>query len=149
GIPDFAPELFRRAVLGDPLRLKALNKGLDQLCEEGATQLFRPLLSNDLILGAIGPLQFEVASFRLRDEYGVECVFEAVNVVTARWIHCADERMLDEFSRKLQSSLALDHTGQLVFLATSSVKLNLTQERWPDIEFQATREHGRTARAAS
>ena len=83
GIPDFAPELFRRAVLKDPLRLKALNKGLDQLCEEGATQLFRPLSSNDLILGAVGPLQFDVASFRLRDEYGVECAFEPVNVVTA------------------------------------------------------------------
>ncbi len=149
GIPDFAPELFRRAVLGDPLRLKALNKGLDQLCEEGATQLFRPLSSNNLILGAVGPLQFEVASFRLRDEYGVECVFEAANIVTARWIHCTDDQMLDEFSRKLKSSLALDHTGQLVFLATSLVKLNLTQERWPQIEFQATREHGREARAAS
>ncbi|MEE8543429.1 MAG: peptide chain release factor 3 [Gammaproteobacteria bacterium] len=149
GIPDFAPELFRRAVLGDPLRLKALNKGLDQLCEEGATQLFRPLMRNELILGAVGPLQFEVASFRLRDEYGVECVFEPVNVVTARWIHCADQKMLDEFSRKLRSSLALDHAGELVFLATSSVRLNLTQERWPDIEFQATREHGRAARAVS
>ncbi|TDJ30945.1 MAG: peptide chain release factor 3 [Gammaproteobacteria bacterium] len=149
GIPDFAPELFRRAVLADPFRLKALNKGLNQLCEEGATQLFRPLISNDLILGAIGPLQFEVASFRLRDEYGVECVFEPVNVVTVRWIRCADDRMLDEFSRKLRSNLALDHTGQLVFLPTSSVRLNLTQERWPKIEFQATREHGRIARPAS
>ena len=73
GIPSFAPELFRRAVLKDPLKLKALQKGLAQLCEEGATQLFRPLLGNDLILGAVGPLQFEVAAFRLRDEYGVEC----------------------------------------------------------------------------
>jgi peptide chain release factor 3 len=142
GIPDFAPELFRRAVLKDPLRLKALSKGLDQLCEEGATQLFRPLTSNDLILGAVGPLQFDVASFRLQDEYSVECVFEAVNVATARWIDCADDGMLDEFSRKLKSILALDHTGRLVFLASSLVNLNLTQERWPDIEFKATREHG-------
>ena len=149
GIPDFAPELFRRAVLKDPLRLKALNKGLDQLCEEGAMQLFRPLISNDLILGAVGPLQFEVASFRLRDEYAVECAFERVNVVTARWIRCADDGMLDEFSRKLKSSLALDHTGQLVFLATNLVRLNLTQERWPEIEFQAIREHGSTDRVAS
>ena len=142
GIPDFAPELFRRAVLKDPLRLKELSKGLDQLCEEGATQLFRPLTSNDLILGAVGPLQFDVASFRLQDEYSVECVFEAVNVATARWIDCADDGMLDEFSRKLKSSLALDHTGRLVFLASSLVNLNLTQERWPDNEFKATREHG-------
>jgi len=145
GIPDFAPELFRRAVLKDPLRLKALSKGLDQLCEEGATQLFRPLTSNELILGAVGPLQFDVASFRLRDEYSVECVFEAVNVVTARWIVCTDDRMLDEFSRKLKGSLALDHTGRLVFLASSSVNLNLTQERWPGIVFKATREHGSAA----
>ena len=68
-------------MLRDPLKLKALQKGLAQLCEEGATQLFKPLLNNDLLLGAVGPLQFEVASFRLRDEYGVDCVFEAVNVV--------------------------------------------------------------------
>ncbi len=145
GIPDFAPELFRRAVLKDPLRLKALNKGLDQLCEEGATQLFRPLSSNDLILGAVGPLQFDVASFRLRDEYGVECAFEPVNVVTARWITAADSKLLEDFTRKQKASLALDHTGRLVYLATTSVRLNLTEERWPDVNFQATREHGSTA----
>jgi peptide chain release factor 3 len=76
GIPNFAPELFRRAVLGDPLRAKALHKGLDQLCEEGATQLFRPLRNNDVILGAVGPLQFDVVAWRLKEEYGVECRFE-------------------------------------------------------------------------
>ena len=92
GIPSFAPELFRRAVLRDPLKLKALQKGLAQLCEEGATQLFRPSLGNDLILGAVGPLQFEVAAYRLRDEYGVEAVFESVGVVAARWVRCDDER---------------------------------------------------------
>jgi peptide chain release factor 3 len=141
GIPDFAPELFRRAVLKDPLRLKALRKGLDQLCEEGATQLFRPLSGNDLILGAVGPLQFDVASFRLRDEYGVDCAFEGVKVVTARWIKCADAARLDEFRRKVTANLAEDHTGELVFLAPSTVSLALTQERWPGIEFRATREH--------
>jgi peptide chain release factor 3 len=140
-IGDSSPELFRRAVLRDPLRLKALNKGLDQLCEEGATQLFRPLTSNDLILGAVGPLQFDVAAFRLRDEYGVECTFEAVNIVTARWVNSADDKLLDEFRRKLSSSLAIDHTGRLVYLATTMVKLNLTRERWPAIEFLETREH--------
>ncbi|MFL2547386.1 MAG: peptide chain release factor 3 [Candidatus Rariloculaceae bacterium] len=147
GIPDFAPELFRRAVLKDPLRLKALNKGLDQLCEEGATQLFRPLLRNDLILGAVGPLQFDVASFRLRDEYGVDCQFEGVNVYTARWVSCDDTRMLEEFTKKVKGELAMDHTGRLVYLATSAVKLSLTQERWPEIEFQATREHSESASA--
>ena len=86
GIPNFAPEIFRRAVLKDPLRMKALAKGLDQLCEEGATQLFRPLRNTDLILGAVGQLQFEVVAFRLQDEYGVQCVFDNIAVHTARWV---------------------------------------------------------------
>ena len=141
GIPDFAPELFRRAVLKDPLKLKALNKGLDQLCEEGATQVFRPLTNNNLILGAIGPLQFEVASFRLRNEYGVDCSFEAVNVVAARWILCDELGVLEKFKRKLAGDLACDHAGQLVFLARSSVSLNLTRQRWPEVKFSSTREH--------
>ncbi len=141
GIPDFAPELFRRAVLNDPLKLKSLQKGLAQLCEEGATQLFKPMTSNDLILGAVGPLQFDVASFRLNEEYGVDCRFEAVNVATARWISCGDAKRLDEFRRKLNSNLAQDHTGELVYLASSQVNLNLTKERWPEIAFSATREH--------
>ena len=144
GIPNFAPELFRRAVLKDPLRLKALGKGLDQLCEEGATQLFKPLASNDLILGAVGPLQFDVATFRLRDEYGVECQFEGVNVATARWVKGDDPKRLDEFRRKLSSNLAEDHAGELVYLAPSTVSLKLTEERWPDLSFRATREHSAT-----
>ena len=94
GIPNFAPELFRRAALKDPLKMKALQKGLDQLCEEGATQLFRPLINNDLILGAVGVLQFEVVAQRLADEYKVECRFEPVATSQARWIRCADERKL-------------------------------------------------------
>ena len=141
GIPNFAPELFRRAVLRDPLKLKALQKGLAQLCEEGATQLFKPLQSNDLILGAVGPLQFEVASYRLRDEYGVDCVFETVNVVGARWVHAADSAQIDEFTKRLGNNLAKDHGGALVYLAPTTVSLSLTQERWPKIEFHATREH--------
>ena len=141
GIPNFAPEIFRRAVLKDPLRLKALKKGLAQLCEEGATQLFTPLRNNDLILGAVGPLQFEVVAHRLRDEYKVECQFEAVNVATARWVECNDEKMLAEFERKAHDNLALDHGEQLVYIAPTKVNLNLTEERWPDIVFRKTREH--------
>ncbi len=144
GVPDFAPELFRRAVLRDPLKLKALQKGLAQLCEEGATQLFKPLASNDLIIGAVGPLQFDVAAFRLREEYGVDCSFEGVNVATARWVHCDDDKR-DELVRKLRSNLAEDYAGELVFLAPTTVSLTLTQERWPDVEFSATREHAATA----
>ncbi len=141
GIPDFAPELFRRAVLKDPLKLKALQKGLAQLCEEGATQLFKPLINNELILGAVGPLQFDVASFRLRDEYRVDCVFEGVNVATARWVRCADRSKLEELKKRLAVNLAEDHAGELVYLAPSTVSLGLTRERWPDVEFLETREH--------
>ena len=141
GIPNFAPEIFRRAVLRDPLRLKALQKGLAQLCEEGATQLFKPLRNNDLILGAVGPLQFEVVAHRLRDEYKVECQFEPVNVATARWIESSDAKLLDEFERKAHDNLALDHGERLVYIAPTRVNLNLTEERWPDIEFRKTREH--------
>ena len=141
GIPNFAPELFRRAVLKDPLRLKALQKGLAQLCEEGATQLFRPMRNNDLILGAVGPLQFDVVAHRLKDEYKVDCQFETVNVATARWVECSDQKMLADFEKKAFDNLALDHGGQLVYIAPTRVNLNLTEERWPDIVFRKTREH--------
>ena len=141
GIPNFAPEIFRRAVLKDPLRLKALQKGLAQLCEEGATQLFKPMRNNDLILGAVGPLQFEVVAHRLQHEYKVECQFEAINVATARWVECDDEKMLSDFERKAHDNLALDHSDSLVYIAPTRVNLNLTEERWPDIAFRKTREH--------
>ncbi|MCH7829721.1 MAG: peptide chain release factor 3 [Proteobacteria bacterium] len=140
GIPSFAPEIFRRAVLKDPLRLKALQKGLAQLCEEGATQLFKPIRNNDLILGAVGPLQFEVVAHRLQHEYNVECQFETINVATARWVECDDAQMLSEFERKAHDNLALDHSGALVYIAPTRVNLNLTEERWPDIAFRKTRE---------
>ncbi len=141
GIPNFAPEIFRRAVLKDPLRMKALAKGLSQLCEEGATQLFRPLRNNDLILGAVGQLQFEVVAFRLADEYSVQCVFDNISVYTARWIESDDARRLEEFRDKAFDNLALDHSGALVYLAPGRVNLQLTEERWPAIRFLKTREH--------
>ncbi len=142
GIPNFAPELFRRARLKDPLKMKALQKGLSQLCEEGATQLYKPLNNNDLILGAVGVLQFEVVAQRLKDEYNVECQFEAVNVNTARWVECNDEKKLNEFKTKAKTNLALDHAGDLAYIAPSRVNLQMTQERWPEIKFLSTREHG-------
>jgi peptide chain release factor 3 len=141
GVPNFAPEIFRRAVLKDPLKMKALQKGLSQLTEEGATQLFRPLRNNDLILGAVGQLQFEVVAFRLQDEYGVQCVFEPVTVYTARWVGTDEPRKLEEFKARAHEQLALDHSGLLVYLAPSRVNLQLTLERWPDISFRETREH--------
>jgi peptide chain release factor 3 len=141
GIPNFAPEMFRRVVLRDPLRMKALQKGLDQLCEEGATQVFRPLRNNDLVLGAVGLLQFDVVAFRLQDEYGVQATWDNVNVYTARWVYGADAKKLEEFRGKAHEHLALDHSGALVYLAPTRVNLQLTLERWPDLVFRETREH--------
>ncbi len=141
GIPHFAPELFRRARLKDPLRSKQLLKGLEQLSEEGATQLFKPLESNDLILGAVGVLQFEVVAYRLKDEYGVDCQFEPVNIHTAHWVESDDPKALEEFQHKARAHLAIDGGGHLAYLAPSRVNLQLTQERWPQIRFLATREH--------
>jgi peptide chain release factor 3 len=141
GIPNFAPELFRRAHLRDPLKTKALREGLLQLSEEGATQFFRPLMSNDLILGAVGVLQFDVAAYRLKDEYNVDCGFENVGVSTARWVRCDDPKMLAEFRERNATHLALDAAERLVYLAPTRVNLQLAQERWPKVTLAATREH--------
>jgi peptide chain release factor 3 len=103
--------------------------------------LYKPFRNNDLILGAVGPLQFDVVAHRLRDEYKVECQFETINVATARWVHCEDDKMLDDFSRKAHDNLALDHSDSLVYIAPSKVNLSLTQERWPDVEFRETRDY--------
>jgi peptide chain release factor 3 len=141
GIPNFAPELFRRARLRDPLKLKQLQKGLMQLSEEGATQFFKPLLGHDLILGAVGTLQFDVVAYRLKDEYGVEAVFEQVQIHTARWIRGDDAKQLEELEAKAMQHLARDASGALVYLAPTRVNLQLTEERYPALKFLATKEH--------
>jgi len=140
GVPYFAPELFRRVVLKDPLKLKQLQKGVVQLCEEGATQVFRPMRNNDIILGAVGVLQFEVAVHRLKGEYNVEAIVEPTQVQLARWVTCDDEKELQKFRDKAHDNLALDGDEQLVYLAPTRVNLSLTEERWPNIKFLATRE---------
>lgn len=140
GIPKFAPELFRRAQLKDPMKMKALQKGLKQLSEEGATQLFRPIINNDLILGAVGILQFEVVAQRLQDEYNVACIFEPVNVNTARWV-IGDKPEVEKFLAKVKENIAYDAADQLVYIAPTRVNLALIQERWPNLEFVATCEH--------
>lgn len=141
GIPSFAPELFRRARLKDPLKLKALQKGLAQLSEEGATQFFKPLISNELILGAVGVLQFDVVAFRLKNEYNVNCIYEEGNIACARWVTCDDEKILADFKNKNSHYLALDGADKLTYLAPNRVNLQLAEERYPDIIFSATREH--------
>ncbi len=141
GIPHFAPELFKRVRLKDPLKLKQLQKGLKQLSEEGATQLFMPQRNNDLILGAVGVLQFDVVLQRLKDEYKVDAIYESVNVHTARWVTCDDAKKLDDFKRKNTENLAIDGGGHLTYLAPTRVNLSLAQERFPDVNFRNTREH--------
>ncbi|MEM6775516.1 MAG: peptide chain release factor 3 [Pseudomonadota bacterium] len=141
GIPHFAPELFRRIRLRDPMKSKQLQKGLQQLSEEGSTQVFAPLSSTDLIVGAVGQLQFDVVAYRLKDEYKVEAIYEPVNVYTARWVYCDDERKLEEFRSKAADQLSIDGGGYLSYLAPTRVNLSLMEERWPDVEFRATREH--------
>ncbi|TGD74235.1 peptide chain release factor 3 [Mangrovimicrobium sediminis] len=141
GIPHFAPELFRRIRLTDPMKSKQLQKGLQQLSEEGSTQVFSPLNSTDLIVGAVGQLQFDVVAYRLKDEYKVDAIYEPVNVYTARWVHCDDARKLADFRKKAAEHLSVDGGDYLTYLAPTRVNLSLMEERWPDIEFRATREH--------
>jgi peptide chain release factor 3 len=97
-------------------------------------------MSNDLVLGAIGVLQFDVTAFRLQSEYNVDARFENVDVATARWVRCSDPKMLADFRNKAALNLAVDAHEQLVYLAPSRVNLKLTMERWPEVEFLATRE---------
>ncbi|MEI6858297.1 MAG: peptide chain release factor 3 [Shewanella sp.] len=141
GIPNFAPEMFRRIRLKDPLKQKQLLKGLVQLAEEGAVQVFRPIDSNELIVGAVGVLQFEVVVGRLKSEYKVEAIYESINVATARWVYCDDERKLDEFRRRCSANLAQDGGNNLTYIAPTMVNLNLSMERYPDIHFAKTREN--------
>ena len=141
GIPNFAPELFKRIRLKDPLKQKQLLKGLIQLSEEGAVQVFRPMMNNDLIVGAVGVLQFDVVVARLKAEYNVDAIYEHINVSTARWVYSNDAKKLDEFRRKAEQNLALDGGDNLAYIAPTMVNLQLAKERYPDIEFKETREH--------
>jgi peptide chain release factor 3 len=141
GIPYFAPELFRVVRIRNPLKTKQLHKGLQQLGEEGAVQVFKPVLGSDLILGAVGVLQFEVVASRLLNEYGVDALFESASTHSARWVSSDDKKALSDFEQALAPNVAYDAAGNLAYLATSSVNLRLTEERWPKLKFHATREH--------
>jgi peptide chain release factor 3 len=142
GIPYFAPDFFRTARIRNPLKIKQLHKGLQQLGEEGAVQVFKPVNNSDLVLGAVGVLQFEVVASRLLNEYGVDAVFEGTSISSARWVSCDDKKMMAEFEKSSAGhNLAHDAAGNLAYLASSGVNLRLTQERWPGVTFHATREH--------
>ena len=140
GVPNFAPELFRRVILRSPLKAKQLQKGIDQLVEEGAIQVFRPLANNAIILGAVGVLQFEVTMARLKAEYGVDAVYEPVDYSVARWVHCTDRKLLSLFEKDRQANLARDAEGNLTYLAQNEWQFNYMAEKWPDIGFSKTRE---------
>jgi peptide chain release factor 3 len=141
GIPNFAPEMFRRIRLREPLKAKQLQKGLIQLSEEGAVQVFRPFNSNDMIVGAVGVLQFEVVVQRLKTEYKVDAIYEPISVATARWVTGEDPKIVEQFQKKAHDYLALDGGNNLTYIAPTMVNLSLAQERHPDITFHKTREH--------
>jgi peptide chain release factor 3 len=141
GIPNFAPEHFRRIRIKNSLKIKQLQKGLAQLSEEGAVQVFRPLFGNDYILGAVGVLQFDVTMARLKSEYGVDASYETIEYAAARWIACDDPKRLAEFEKRCQANLARDADGHLTYLAASEWRLGFIMEEWPDIQFRKTREH--------
>jgi peptide chain release factor 3 len=140
GIPNFAPEFFKKVILKNPMKIKHLQKGLLQLAEEGAVQVFRPLESNEYILGAVGILQFDITMERLKTEYGVDAVYETVDYKISRWVGCGDLKMLESFKQKHRDDVALDAEGSLAFLTTSQWKLDFTMEKWPQIKFYKTRD---------
>ncbi len=141
GIPYFAPDFFRSVRIRNPIKVKQLHKGLQQLGEEGAVQVFKPVDGGDLILGAVGMLQFDVVASRLQGEYGVDAMFEGTSTTSARWVTCNDKKMLADFEKALSHNLAIDAAGNLAYLAPNNVNLKLTQERWPKVVFHTTREH--------
>jgi peptide chain release factor 3 len=142
GIPYFAPELFRVARPRDPFKAKPLSKGLQELGEEGAIQVFTSAHTNTLLLGAVGPLQFEIVAQRLATEYNVDAIYETASISTARWLTFPDDATRRNFEREQAAALATDVDGNPVFLATNKYNLQVTIERWPKVGFHATREHG-------
>lgn len=140
GIPYFAPVLFKRIQLRNPLKSKQLRKGMRALFEEGAGQFFEALTSNDLMLGAIGLLQFDVVSYRLEEEYGAHCTYMKTDVQMARWVTGPADRVA-QFKRELGDRCATDFGDQLTYLATSVINMQLVEEKWSELSFHAAREH--------
>ena len=141
GVPNFAPEIFRKVRVKDPLHSKRLKNGIQQLSEEGATQVFNPIGNQDIIVGAVGALQFDLVAFRLREEYGADCSYEPCSIHTVRWVSASTPSVFDDFCSRARSQLALDGDDQLALLATSRPNLRYFEERWPEVTFAHTREH--------
>lgn len=139
GIPNFAPEILRRARLTDPLKAKHLRKALESLAEEGVTQLFKPAMGSDMIVGAVGSLQIDVMAERIKTEYNLEVVFEMALFQTARWL-AGDEKLIEAFAAKNQSAMAEDLDGAPVLLAKSAWDISYAQDKNPDIQFLKVKE---------
>lgn len=137
-IPSFAPELMQRARPEDPLKAKHLGKALEQLAEEGAARVFKPIMQSDWIVGVVGALQFDVLRDRIRSEYEIPVKFEQTELYTARWVS-GDSQKLKKFTDNNQSAIANDHDGDPVFLARNAWHLDDAREKNPDIEFRATK----------
>jgi peptide chain release factor 3 len=140
GIPNFAPEILRRVRLDDPMKAKHLRKALESLAEEGVTQVFRPLIGADWIVGVVGQLQIDVLATRIESEYGIKVGFEVSPFYSARWVDCEDPAELKRFLDRNQSSAAEDRDGAPVYMARNSWDLNRVIEDWPKLKFTATRE---------
>ncbi len=141
GLPFFAPEMFRAVETADPMRNKQLRTGLMQLGEEGAIQVFRPVAGGAMLLGAVGQLQFEVVAHRLKAEYGAEVRFIGSRFNVARWVTSDDPKKLTQFLDENAHRVAEDVVGAPVLLTAHRSELDVVQERWPDIQFHALREH--------
>lgn len=141
GIPSFSPEIFREVVNKDAMKTKQLDKGLQQLMEEGVAQLFTFEIGARKVVGTVGQLQFEVIQFRLKNEYNATADFVPMNLYKACWIHSSDKKKLDEFVRSKQRHIARDKDGKLVFMAESKAWLQMVQDNFPDIDFHYTSEY--------
>ena len=141
GLPFFAPEMFMTVVLKNPLRTKQLQQGLMQLGEEGAIQVFKPDAGGNMLLGAVGQLQFEVVQHRLKTEYDCEVRLEGCQYTGARWITADTPAELREFENAYPMRMAHDAADTLAFLCTSPYDVRLAQERFPRIHFHPLREH--------
>ena len=141
GLPFFAPEMFMTVVLKNPLRTKQLQQGLAQLGEEGAIQVFRPEMGGNMLLGAVGQLQFEVVQHRLKGEYDADIRLEGSQYTGARWITADTAQALKDFVNAYPLRMARDAADTLAYLCTSPYDVRLAQERFPKIHFHPLREH--------
>ena len=140
GLPSFSPEMFKYIENADPMKAKQLNKGIDQLMDEGVAQLFVNQFNNRKIIGTVGQLQFEVIQYRLLNEYGAQCRWEPISLFKACWIESDDTVALENFKKRKAQYMALDKEGRDVYLADSSYVLTMAQQDFPSIKFHFTSE---------